>query len=404
VDAWSDNKRRVFQGWLHPLIWVTVLGSVSIGALLWSDPDAFANTLDICDELFADFHIHYLPMARALPETGQPVAGFLYPPLLGLGLVPLSWLPEAAAVWVWAIFQLGSIALLIGAVAHMFGSRRPLERAAIVLATLWSVPVLHNVAWGQVSTFMSGLVILSLVVPMAVSAVLLALAVALKLYPLLFVPLRAAERPSLRWLGLWAGATGLLLVGVPALAMGFEQMASFYGWVRGLHAAAAPAIVGDPNSQFIPHVAGRWLELPRGADLPVLWLIASRAIGVAVIFFFSGLARLGRTPRWVSIVGALTSIAFLVPTSWAHYFAHLAPCFVGLALYGHQENDPRVLRHAIRWMGWSGALAVSLPVQRALGGWKAYAESGVLAVANVYLLLAVLIVAAAAAFRPQQPE
>lgn len=399
-----DKRVGVWRDWLHPWIWITVVASVVAAAFVWPDPDTFANTLDICDELFADFHIHYLPMASALPGTDRPVAGFFYPPLLGLALVPLGRLPETAAVWAWGLFQLGALALLVGAVAQLFRSRDPLGRSAIVLATLWSVPALHNLAWGQVSTFMSGLVIVSLVVAPTASAVLLALGVALKVYPLVFVPLRAATRFGLRWLGLWAGATAVLLLGVPALFMGFEPMAGFYGWVWRYHAAVGPSIALDPNSQFIPHVLGRWLDVPRETGIPDLWLTASRATGAAIVIFFATIAYLGKTPRWVPVIGTLTSIAFLIPTSWAHYFAHLAPCFAGLALYGHDRSDRARLRLAIRWMGCIGVLLVSFPMQQLLGGWRPYAEAGIVAAANLLLLLVVILaMAATRSSRPASP-
>ncbi len=213
------------------------------------------------------------------------------------------------------------------------------------------------------------------------------------------MPLRAAACFSWRWIGLWAGVTAFLLLGLPGLWMGFEPMANFYGWVWRYHEAVAPSIAFDPNSQHIPHVVGRWLDIPRESGIPGLWLTASRGAGAAIVVFFALLAWLGRMPRWIPIVGTLTSIAFLVPTSWAHYFSHLAPCFAGLALYGHERNDPAPFRFAIRWLGWIGVALVSFPLQQLLGGWRPYAEAGLVGAANILLLLVVLGAVAAAALR-----
>ncbi|WP_229716431.1 glycosyltransferase 87 family protein, partial [Mangrovihabitans endophyticus] len=150
------------------------------------------------DDRLSDLHIYYgavlavsdgHPLYSYVAENGGP---FTYPPFAALLLQPIALLPEAVVRVVWLVLTVAAvaaIAVVAGRGLTAAPGRRPLLVAAIACALLVSAPAQSNLRFGQVSVF---IVVLALVdalglTPGRYRGVLVGVAAAIKLTPLLFV-------------------------------------------------------------------------------------------------------------------------------------------------------------------------------------------------------------------------
>jgi len=380
------------KGWGHPLVGSAILASVAMAVILWNGPSAFPLTMDESESLFTDFTDHYLPMAKQMPGTDRPVMGYFYSPVLALGLIPLGLLGDEWALWVWGALQAASVALLVLAFAAMARLTRPLERTALIVITLWSVPVLHNIAWGQISVLVTALVFLAFTSRPVGAALALALAGALKIYPVVLAPLFAWRRGRVLWAAVFVLGLFLLLLGIPMAAMGWDNTLDFYRWLDWIRERTVPGLVENPKSQYLPHVVARWVDLAKGTQVPVEWVWSARAAAATLVAAGCLAARRFRRDPFLALGVAMPAIGLWVPTSWPHYFAYLPPLLCAIAIHGWRDRSDA----AWSWVGPTLALVAlsvtTLPFQYALGGWAPYTRAGWLAGANLCCAAAAVLV------------
>ena len=139
--------------------------------------DMIVRELDHCPVLMCDFEKHYLPQAQRLHNgVLEVVPGWFYPPLLVTLLIPFEMVGISFGAW--AAINVLTLLVLIGFTAkeskiHWFWCS---------ILTIFSLSVLHSLKWGQVSLLINLLIVLSF----RYHNVFLALASALKVYPLAF--------------------------------------------------------------------------------------------------------------------------------------------------------------------------------------------------------------------------
>lgn len=380
------------KGWGHPLVWSAILGSFGIAVILWNGPSEFSLTMDEGGLFFADFIEHYLPMAKQIPAADRPVIGYFYSPVLALGLVPLGLLGDEWALWVWGALQAASVALLVLASAGMARLTRPFERAALIVMTLWSVPVLHNISWGQISVLVTALVFLAFTSRPVGAALAMALAGALKIYPVVLAPLFAWRRGRVVWAAVFVLGMLLLLLGIPTVAMGWDNTLDFYRWLDWIRERTVPGLVENPKSQYLPHVVARWVGLPGSTQVPVEWVWSARVAAATMVVAGCMAARRFRRDPFLALGVAMPAIGLLVPTSWPHYFAYLPPLLCAIAVHGWRDRSAG----AWSWVGPALALVAlfvtTLPFQYAIGGWPPYTSAGWLAGANLCCAAAAVLV------------
>jgi Glycosyltransferase family 87 len=149
---------------------------------------------------------------------------YLYPPLLADTLVPISRLPLYSAINFWRIFNLGLVLFSVIVLAKML--RIPLLSvgfAALAAAAYSFFPIYEALAVGQITLVLLALWAIAVVSysegAVALSACAIAFATALKITPVLVVPLFFIWKDR-RWLAWYAAALASLV-----LAMGV-----FNGW------------------------------------------------------------------------------------------------------------------------------------------------------------------------------
>jgi hypothetical protein len=218
-----------------------------------------------------------------------------------------------------------------------------------------------------------------------VAALLLALAAAIKYYPVLFL-LPFLFRRRWRFLALFLMWFALFFLIVPAAVMGPAKSLQFHRLSRASWAQDAQRHAADVNSQYFPHVAARWAEAARGPlapPAPSPWHPVLAAIGIVVFACAALFAHRAQDPlRSASLL--LAAIPFVLPTSWPHYLAFL-PCAQALAARRIYEDPARRIPSSLLLCA-SVFLGSMIPFAF-FTGWRTYSYLGGPFVANLLILI-----------------
>ncbi|HRO24145.1 MAG TPA: glycosyltransferase family 87 protein, partial [Promineifilum sp.] len=213
-------------------------------------------------ELYCDFTRQYYPTGQEILVSGQPSKGYFYSSFFALLLAPFGRMAlEPALAW-WSVVQLVSLLLLLIPAADFYHKSRAAALLYVALLA-FSMPVLHNLKWGQVSTLMTGCVFAALYLNARGrwrgAAVVLGFAAAIKYYVAVFAWVHLVRR-AWRFLLLLAVVVAVCWLVLPVSVLGPGGSVAFYQTVseRMAHALAT-WLPEDINSQYLPSVAGRWL-------------------------------------------------------------------------------------------------------------------------------------------------
>jgi hypothetical protein len=159
----------------------------------------------------------------------------------------------------------------------------------------------------------------------AAAAGLLALAVSIKFYPIIFVAPFALRR-DIRSVLYAAGACAAFLFVVPGVLLGPSDTLGFYGALVDAF-RDSDWVVANPHSCYFPHVVLR-LAGAAGYDMQAhLSLLRWIGFGVAAanmgLIFLIERARLRQADLW-SFQLVCLAVPFLLKTSWPHDFVFLS--------------------------------------------------------------------------------
>jgi alpha-1,2-mannosyltransferase len=272
----------------------------------------------------------YRAAARLALQGGAPYAtlytsqhfAFTYPPFALFFLAPLSEVSFHAAVWMLAV--LGSAALVLAlALVARHAMSWSWARCWVLASLLGGIsclaiePVRSTLLLGQVNLVLLALVVVDLLaVPRGCRGLLIGLAAAVKLTPLVFVLylfLAGERRAALRASGTFVLATAVLWLVAPADSRTF--------W---LHQAFSPSRRGASRSVFNQSwwgLVGR-LATSDGATRIAIWLVLCAltvAVGCLVV------RRYLRARRELDAILAIAVTGLLVsPVSWTHHWCWVA--------------------------------------------------------------------------------
>jgi hypothetical protein len=333
---------------------IVFAGAAFALAVLVTGPLELLSMLDLKRGYFRDFHI-YLDQSRAYLSGSGPVEHFVYPPLLALLLMPIARLAPVFVDAAWWLVQLGVLAgyarVLAGVLREHGRLRWPLALGLLIT----SLPILHGLKWGQVSSALVLLGALWLIAPGRGSAFGLGVAAACKVFPIAFA------LPALLWprrmlvlhVAVWTLALGVVLpivvLGVaPALQTLHHVLASAHEVTAAGPVPASQDLANALHQWFGP--AGRlgvyvrsspWLfPLPRFVQRGLYWLAA--LLLAAVTWHVARATRDGS-----AAVAAITmlSVPLLLPLAWEHYYCAL-PLAIA-AVLGRSQVTPRALGLAL---------------------------------------------------------
>jgi hypothetical protein len=355
-------------------------------------PRWIVERLDHCPELGCDFVHHYIPQARQL--RGELVFGWVYPPFSALVLQPLTVFGDAGALRIWMLLQAAAaVTLTLACRAALRVCGRWTSWAGAIALVAPSLPLLHAIKWGQVSTFIAAGAVWALLRWRGRTAgIVLGVLAALKLYPLVYLA-GALVRRDRRQL-VWGAGTALVLgIFLPLVALGpqttqryftaaFAVKWNFVGYLGGQalwptlvrlfvtqrHAGVTPerhepllfslGPVGTSSPAAVARTA--LLLLPAlavaAATARTLWRRAPRGGGEARAAD-AEVAAERRAPagRAADMMLVLVATALCLAPGWHHYFAFL-PAAMAVVLGRAPCGTRDVILVVAAW------LATALPV------------------------------------------
>jgi hypothetical protein len=377
------------------------VASVLALTLKWHSVQDFVRAVDHSDGLFIDFAAHYYPTVHDSLRQGAPAGGFFYPVAFAALLSPLALFSLPVAKVLWGGVLAGSIYAIAFPLVRAAAGDRPALALAGTAITMTSIPVLHDLKWGQVSLPIVACAASALVLHARgrrwAPPVLLAIATGIKGYPLVFASWLVARRdvPAVIRTAIACFATCIVL---PALVLGpmhalFVQRVSTSS-VLG----AADGVLRDFNSQYGPAVLARyhggWDD---AAVATKSWgLVGSFGVValIAVLLIVVGRSTAPRIAERRALLGFVllaASVPFWIRTSWAHYFVHLPLAQVLLAGMLVETRRMRDRLALFLFVAPSVYLSSVLALF-ASEGWWYYANAGSLFFANLLVLCATTLV------------
>ena len=316
---------------------------------------------------------------------------FTYPPFAALLFWPFAELPAHVGQLVWSLLNLVMLvaltAISIRAVRPQWSHQRTWATAALVLfPALLLSPDLSTLDFGQVNFLIALLVLLDLtcVIRMRSHAlprgVLLGIAAAVKLTPLIFIPFLLATRQFR------AGATALgtfLLCSLEAVAI--TPHSSLLYWSKEILNANRSGNLLYISDQNLHSALQRMMAAP-----PPRILLDS----LTLLFAVGGLAVATWAYRTSSpMLGILLCAAtglIISPVSWSHHYVWIVPLLAWLVLAADRPRSGRW------WALGAAALFWAAPIWWVPDPQRGYGRPLVLLAGNSYFLaaLAFLLLAA----------
>jgi len=359
--------------------------------LEWRSLQNFVTAIDHGDILFGDLVDFYHPMTKVILTEKLPVNGYYYSAFFALLISPLGSLPIEQAQWIWGALQV----VLAGLLAWVAGFKtlelpRP-QKLLFLFLFLTSFPLLHNFKWGQISVLMTLCILASMWLyqqdrPL-LSALILAFAVSIKYYPIIFLAYPLFKR-DFRFLSAFGISALIFYAVIPSLVLGPQAWVGFERAVSQLITDAK--FTGDVNSQYLGHVILRSLPFD---DAPFKQKVASmllQSAGGLVFLANIGLIWLAQKKQVKDALVISTglmflSLPFIIQTSWSHYFVYLPFVQITLIHFFGKESKP-----ALGFLVASCA-ASSILVFNLFPGWSAYNNAGMLFISNLLLLIAIYL-------------
>lgn len=380
-----------------------------LGYYVWTfgTLDGFVETIDHCEQIFCDFSEHFYPVGERIFVEKRAVVHFVYPPFAAILFGFLGWFEYSTARLLWGVCQ-GALVVALFLLAKPNPRR---DGAALTLAYLFvfltSIPLLHNSKWGQVSVGLTVSVLGCFYLYergfAVAAALLLAAGVAIKVYPVIFLPYFLLRR-DFRFLAAFAlGALAFLGV-TPLVVLGWDATVSFHREVVSVIEELTPGFLERWNTQYAPAALSRMIWGRFSPDSVEARALAAASYALALLNF-AGLYLVHRRSiepvreRFAAVL--FLTIPLLLPVTWPHYMVYLPFCqllLVRLAL--SSSGAGRVRRISLVGMAVLSAALASVFLMFAFGTWIPYARSGALMWADLIVMIGLWIEAGPALLRP----
>jgi alpha-1,2-mannosyltransferase len=272
--------------------------------------------------------LHGKPLYGTLPFLPSWAVGmpYTYPPLAALLFIPMAWLPPQLF---WGALAVASILVLGKVLAASIGTaadRWPRAGiAAIGVGALALEPVWRGIGFGQIDALLMAMVVLDvLVLPASPRrGVLIGLAAAIKLTPLVFVVhlfITGRRADALRALYTFAGLAALSWIALPADSMRYWTTQVFGGPLFSTNPATNSAQVAD---QSLNGLVERLSDRASWA-FPVVILLGLVLLALIVPV----VRRLAARGQHLEALLVSAGFGLLVsPVSWTHHWVWVVPLF-----------------------------------------------------------------------------
>ena len=340
-----------------------------------------------------DFEVYWTAAGRAaaaepLYRAADQHYQFKYLPAFAVLTAPLAGLPLDAAKRLWFIVSAALVALLVSlSLSLPAGRPRPgwLLAAGAVLAMGKFYG--HELVLGQLNLLFAVIVVLALLRlrarQHALAGALIALAVVIKPYAVIFLPWLALRRPAA---AAAAGIGGLAALLLPVLRYGPSGTLDLHrAWWQTVTGSTAPNLTNNDNVSIAAMYA-KWLE---PGETAALLALVTGVLLLAVVTVTLLRERPAPFPEGLEGAILLTCIPLLSPQGWDYVFLVATPLTVYLLAY--EDRLPGALRLAALT-----SLAVAGLSLFDVMGRAAYARFMALSIVSVCFLV---VVAAGCALR-----
>jgi hypothetical protein len=337
-------------------------------------------------------------MATEIFTEKAPVPGYIYSAFSAMMLSPLGVMGTANAIFCWGVLQIALAFMLCFLPPLKLLRIPPHGKVLYFILFITSVPVLHNLKWGQLSIPVTLLVLFAFMLYQrkkhAQAGVLFALATGIKYYPAVFLVVFVVKR-DVRFLMSFAVALVVFVCVIPAVALGPVDWLVFEQASGAAFTQHERVITFASNSQYLPHVVAR-LSAEIDPNTRGTALLLSQGIALLILLLNvalmwgslrNGCAEDNKEGRIVP-AGVLTflSLPLILKTSWPHYFVYLPFCQTALLVetWRLTEGRGRAMHTGLILLS---VLLSNVYVFVQFAGWQAYSEYGMLLLSDVLLLV-----------------
>jgi hypothetical protein len=268
---------------------------------------------------------------------------FKYLPAFAVLAIPGGLLPLAAAKGVW----FGISILLLGALLRLSLALLPERRKPAWLIVAVTVAAMakffgHELVLGQMNILFAVVVVLALTALAdgrreAAAGALMALAIVVKPYAVIFLPWLIARRRAASIAAVLAGLFAVLAL--PALVYGISGDIELHrAWWRTVTESTAPNLT-NPDNVSVAAMYAKWMGAGRIAA--ALSVATSALLLASAGFVFLRRGRL-RFPEGLEGAMLLTLVPLLSPQGWDYVFLISTPAVVYLVNY--EDRLPRAMR------------------------------------------------------------
>lgn len=371
------------------LLILLALAILSLVSFFGKGLDAVISSMDRPNpnRTYEDFQVYYYPAALAIYKNPKPLGGYFYTPSFALLLHYLVACQPEQALIRWQIFQYIWLLLLLIIPAFYLAEIAQKKSFAFyyLAACLTSVPLYHNLKWGQVSVMITFCSIFALILyekrKLKTAAFFLAAATTVKYYPG-FLIAGFLFKKDWKFISYFTGFLFLLGFLIPGALLGFTVTLDFYQLSLAEMNYAIDWVAGDINSQYFAHVMIRIL----GTSPDTKGMISLLGMLICLFALWKMYLPYRNNVKSNSDIQIFSIVFLLMPllinTSWPHYFAWLPFCGI-LALIKSKALLERSL------VGLA-LLLQSFVVFSLFSDYRGYAFSGILLLANFIILRALL--------------
>lgn len=293
-----------------------------------------------------DFEVYWRAGARA--SVAEPLYRdedehyqFKYLPAFAILVIPAALLPLPVAKALWFTASVALLGVLLALSLMLLPSRRKPPWLLVALTVVAMAKFYgHELVLGQVNILFTTVVLIAVHLLLrgrdAGAGLLVALAVVIKPYAVIFLPWLVARRSMRALLGWGAGITLALLL--PAAVYGFDGTRSLHrAWWRTVTDSTGPNLLNADNVSLAAMYA-KWM----GPGPPATWLaVVSAVVLLLVAAIVLLLRRRAAAPDGLEAALLLTLIPLLSPQGWDYVFLGSTPAVMYLVNY-HGDLPPLI--------------------------------------------------------------
>ncbi len=326
-----------------------------------------------------------------LPVT--PHLPFTYPPFAALVFAPLSALPQSWAQVIWSLVNVVAlfalVALSLRAAVPTLGRQRLIQWSLVLLGPAYLMePVRLTLNFGQVNIVLAAMVLGDLTGTWRIGSrtlprgVLVGIAAAIKLVPLLFVPYLFVTR-QIR--AAWIALATFLVCSLVAAAT--DPRVSWDYWTKYATDAKRVGNVTYISNQSLRAVADR---LNHGVVSTGLITVASGVVAIAGIALAAWAFR--SSSPFLGVLVCATTGLLASPITWAHHMVWVVPILIWLACAPDRPRGGAI------WAVFGAVLFFWAPIWDVpTGAHRPVSEQGIqLIEGNAFFFAAVLFMVGAA--------